>query len=150
MAFNFKPEIVGDDIVLRDVYATFWGDQSDYESGQDDGTTASGVNTKDHPELQACSLPVVKFAGGRLFSPTCNSPIAFDHRIPWKTQVKIDYGIKSLTVPLIENGPAEYTGNTVDLTVACFRYFGVPLQVGRIKVTATILGGAKYYDKNTT
>ena len=150
MAFNFKPEIIGDDIVLRDVYATYWGDQSDYESGQDDGVTASGVNTKDHPDLQACSLPVVKFSQGKPWPPTCNSPIAFAKHIPWGTKVKIEWGIKSLVVPLIENGPAERTGNTVDLTVACFKFFGVPLQIGRIKVTATILGGAKYYDQDST
>lgn len=148
--FNFKPEFIGEDIVLTDVYATWWGDTSDYESGQDDGTTASGVNTKDHPNLQACSLPIVKYSIGKLFAPTCNSPIAFNHKIPWNTMVKIEHGIKELIVPLIDNGPAESTGNTVDLTVACFKFFGVPLQIGRIQVTATIIGGAKYRDQDTT
>jgi hypothetical protein len=148
--FNFKPEFVGEDIVLADVYATWWGDESDYESGQDDGTTASGINTKDHTQLRGCSLPVVKYSNNKLFKPTCNSPIAFKHRIPWGTLVEIQWGIKKLTVPLIDNGPAESTGNTVDLTTACFKFFGIPLQIGRIQVTATIIGGAKYRDQDTT
>lgn len=139
----FTVEIEGDDLVVRDTTATWFGGNSD---PLDDGSTASGVSTKDNLGVLGCALPVVKRdAKGKLFEPTCTSPLAFDKRIPWKTPVEVTVGNRTITVPLIDNGPAQSAGDGIDLTIGAFTFFEKKLSAGVIKgVSYRILGAAKY------
>lgn len=140
-SFPWTAEVVGDDIVIRNARATCFGGSDD---PQDSGETASGIHTKDHPELAACSLPM-DYNGAH--APTrralSGSPIP---RVPWKTQVRVTHGDKVLTVPVIDLGPAKNTGNALDLTIAAARFFD-PHATARnfeMRCEVCIIGGVKY------
>ena len=130
-SFAFTAEVDGDDILVRGGQATWFGGANDPE---DDGETASGVNTKKRPNILGCALPLN-------YGPCAGSPIP---KVPWGTKVEITHlatGDK-ITVPVIDLGPARDTGHAIDLTVAVFQQFA-PLATGRIVVDYRVLGAAK-------
>jgi len=130
-AWGFTATVDGDDIVVRNARATWFGGAND---PQDDGKTASGVNTKRRPTIQGCALPMN-------FGPCVGSPIP---KLPWGTKVEVTHleTGKKLTVHVIDLGPSRSTGNAIDLTVAAFKQFA-PLSVGKIAVDYRILGAAR-------
>jgi len=131
-SFAFTAEVDGDDIVVRNAQATWFGGANDPE---DDGETASGVNTKKRPNIQGCALPLN-------YGPCAGSPIP---KVPWGTKVEVTHletGDK-ITVPVIDLGPARDTGHAIDLTVAAFEQFA-ELSIGKIVVDYRILGAARY------
>lgn len=136
--WSFTAEIDGDDIVLNNVTATWFGGDND---PLDNGETASGVMTKGNPDVMGCALPVVP-----THPSTAGSPLAFSPRIPWKTQVQVSTADKSVVVPLIDNGPAKSARDAIDLTVAAFKHFA-PIEKGVINVSVRIIGAAKYVPK---
>lgn len=130
--------IDGEDIVVRGGAATWFGGSDD---DLDSGATASGVSTKDNPNILGCALPMRV----RGFKPTQGSPIP---RLPWHTQVRVYRPTvkKSLTVELIDLGPAKWAcadGDCIDLTQAAMRALCGGKRLGRIKVDYRIIGGAK-------
>jgi len=130
-SFAFTAEVDGEDIVVRNAQATWFGGANDPE---DDGETASGVSTKKRPNIQGCALPLS-------YGPCAGSPIP---KVPWGTKVEVTHletGDK-ITVPVIDLGPARDTGHAIDLTVAAFEQFA-PLSVGKIVVDYRILGAAR-------
>ena len=127
--WGFTAFIDGDDIVVRGGEATWFGGADDPD---DDGETASGVNTKLRPTMQGCALPLN-------YGPCAGSPIP---KIPWGSRVEVTYQEKTITVPVIDLGPARDTGHAIDLTVAAFEEFA-PRDVGKIVVGYRILGAAK-------
>ena len=130
-SFAFTAEVDGDDIVVRGGQATWFGGANDPD---DDGETASGVNTKKRPSIQGCALPLN-------YGPCAGSPIP---KVPWGTKVEVTHlatGAK-ITVPVIDLGPARDTGHAIDLTVAAFEQFA-QLSVGKIIVDYRILGAAR-------
>lgn len=138
--WKFSVEIDGDDLVVRDTDATFFGGDDDPE---DNGETASGIMTKGNPLCMGCALPVV---GSH--PSTKGSPLAFFPRIPWKTPVEVwtEAG-RRVVVPLIDNGPAKSAGNGtrgIDLTVAAFRALDGSLSAGKMRVSFRVKGAAKY------
>ena len=125
--WSFVALVDGDDLVVRNAKATWFGGAND---PQDDGETASGVNT----EIQGCAIPMN-------FGPCIGSPLP---RVPWGTRVEVTYlatGM-TITVPVIDLGPAHSTGNALDLTVAAFKQFA-PLAKGKIVVDYRVLGATK-------
>jgi hypothetical protein len=129
--WKFTASVDGNDIVVQGVIATWFGGANDPE---DDGETASGISTKKRPDIQGCALPLN-------YGPCAGSPIP---KVPWGTQVEVTNMAteKTITVPVIDLGPARDTGHGIDLTVAAFQQFA-PLSIGRIAVNYRVLGGAK-------
>jgi hypothetical protein len=137
-SFPFTAEAVGNDIVVRNVKATWFGGPND---PSDSGRTASGVSTRDNPNLMGCSLPMDGF---RLLK-TDGSPIP---RLPWNTMVRVK-NLKTQVVidlPLIDLGPSKFARSqaAIDLTETAFRSFGVEPSAGIMKVDYTVLGGARF------
>jgi len=127
----FTAVVDGDDLVVRNAQATWFGGANDPE---DNGETASGVNTKLRPAIQGCALPLN-------YGPCVGSPLP---KVPWGTRVEVTYleSGEKITVPVIDLGPAHDTGHAIDLTVAAFQQFA-PLAKGKIVVDYRILGAAK-------
>lgn len=126
---NWKPDKDGDDIVIRNARVTCFGGSND---PQDNGETASGVNTKQNPDIKGCALPI------RLNIPELrDSPLP---RIPWRTHVFITEHatLKALEVELIDCGPALHTGNAGDLTLAAARFFDPHASATNFEMIATI------------
>ena len=130
-SFSFTAEVDGDDIVVRGVQATWFGGAHDPE---DNGETASGINTKKRPSIQACALPMN-------YGPCAGSPIP---KMPWATKVEVTHLAtgEKITVPVIDLGPARDTGHAIDLTVSAFEQFA-PLSTGKIIVDYRVLGAAR-------
>ena len=132
----FEAFLDGDDVVIPSTTATWFGGDNDPD---DNGETASGVKTAGNPDCMGCALPVVQRC-----SSTAGSPFSANGKIPWHTPVRIMIGDKSITVPLIDNGPAKWAQDGIDLTQAAFRCFA-PIAQGQLKgVTVRILGAAKH------
>lgn len=134
---NWKPEIDGEDLVIRHARVTCFGGAND---PQDNGDTASGVSTKD-PAVVGCALP--------MRTPTLkelrDSPLP---RMPWKTEVMFteESTLKAQAIPVIDLGPALHTGNAGDLTIAAAKFFNPHASATNFEMIATIrvIGGAKY------
>lgn len=131
-------EVDGEDIVVRGCVATNFGGDSD---SMDDGTTASGINTKGHPDLLGCALPMASH-----IAATHGSPIP---KVPWKTLVRVfcHETKQIITVPVIDLGPGKRTQHGLDLTLAAFKALGVDPKHGVMQVDYRILGGAKYLQR---
>jgi hypothetical protein len=130
--WGFVALVDGDDLVVRGAKATWFGGAND---PQDNGETASGISTKKRPEILGCAIPMN-------FGPCKGSPLP---RLPWGTKIEVKHPAsgKTITVPVIDLGPARGTGNAIDLTPAAFRQFA-PLAVGKVTVEYRISGAAKY------
>ena len=136
----FNAAISNDDIVVHDQIATWFGGDDD---PQDDGETASGVNTKGSPKLIGCSLPMDGFQKVRA---TKGSPIP---RLPWVTLVEVTNldapaGTTPLLCPLIDIGPAKKTRHALDFTHEAFRRLGGNLNRGTMRVNFRIVSGAQF------
>ncbi len=130
--------IDGQDILVRGALASWFGGPNDPE---DDGQTASGVSTRANPGIMGCALPVP------LTPKTMGSPLP---KLPWQTQVTVSTpGGLTLTVPLIDVGPALYTNHAIDLTTAAFIALGGHLNDGLISVDYRIPGAASLVMGNT-
>ena len=130
--WSFTAYVDGDDIVVRNARTTWFGGPNDSE---DSGATASGLNTRRHPDIKGCALPMS-------FGPCDGSPLP---RLPWGTLVEIMHPAsgKTLTVPVVDLGPSKRTGNALDLTEAAFRVFASS-GLGRIVTHYRIKDGAKH------
>jgi len=137
----FAAHVDGDDILVIGCRATCFGGSSD---PQDSGETASGISTKFNPTLKACALPMIYGGPSKVMRKALGgSPIP---KVPWKTMVEIMSNGKRLTVPVIDLGPAKYTGNAIDLTIAAARFFqgNATATSFEMQCSYRILGGAKY------
>ena len=142
--WQFKVRVDGNDLVVDDTTATWFGGDSD---PLDNGETACGYPTKGHPLLLACSLPMVYNSRSLRGSPLPMMPyglFANGKPRPGGTNVLVTYNGTTHTLPVIDLGPAKSAGDGSDLTVAAFKKFGVPLKKGVIKVSYRIPGGARY------
>jgi hypothetical protein len=135
---DFAVNIEGDDLVVRNVVCTWFGGPND---PQDSGETASGVNTKENPNILGCSLPMDGFH----HSTTDGSPLP---RLPWNTFVKVRNlaNSREISVPLIDLGPSLFapSGAAIDLTESAFRLIGGNTDRGKIQVDFVIPGAAQY------
>lgn len=120
---QFSGDITGGGI------CTWFGGNDD---PQDDGSTASGLNTKNNPTIRGCALPI----------PTCaateGSPLPLLPYIKTMVQITADNG-KQVTVPLIDVGPALDTNHAIDVTQQTFRDLGGDLSAGLLSVQYRIL-----------
>ncbi len=135
-------ETDGNDLVVQSTIATWFGGNDD---PQDNGETASGVNTKDNPTILGCALPR-NYTGSSegLLKSLGNSPIP--HKLPFKTLVQVTNSkdFSSITVPFIDIGPARSTKHGLDLTQQAFKMIGGDLAHGTLNVSYRIIGGAQY------
>ncbi|MBA7714579.1 hypothetical protein ES703_123605 [subsurface metagenome] len=131
--------VSGDDIVVRDVTSTWFGGIDD---PSDNGRTASGLSTRDNPDLIGCALPM-----DRAGSPkTDGSPIP---KLPYLTTIVAVTNKKtgtSLSVKLIDLGPAKppASRHALDLTKAAFRALGGNPDDGVMRVDYKIIDGARH------
>jgi len=140
-AFKFVVETVGDDLVIRNVTATWFSGPGD---PSDTGRTASGVSTRDNPKLLGCALPMDGFH----FHKTDGSPIP---RLPWGTLVRVVNRISGQmeSFPLIDLGPSKYaaSGAAIDLTATAFRLLGGNTDDGVVQVDVIVPRGARFLPK---
>ena len=129
--WGFVAIVDGNDLVVHNAQATWFGGADDPE---DNGETASGISTIKRPEIQGCAIPMS-------FGPCKGSPIP---RIPWGSKVEVTHlkSGKTITVPVIDLGPARGTGHALDLTPAAFKQFA-PLAEGKVVVDYRVLGAAR-------
>ncbi len=136
--FRFVVDVQGNDLVVSNVVCTWFGGPHDKS---DDGSTASGISTRDHPNLVGCALPM----NGCHSRLTDGSPLP---RLPWWTLVNVTNLSTGDTasVPLIDLGPSKYARShaAIDLTEAAFRLLGGDLKVGSMRVDFSVAGGAQY------
>lgn len=119
----------GGDIVVPNAVATVFGWDSSLKvfDPDDNGKCASGRGTRDNPGLMGCALPVSMERRSTVGSPFPKVPW-----MQWFTPVVVTYNGKSITVPLIDNGPsAPKPGDRVragiDLTPAACLALGISL-----------------------
>lgn len=122
----WKLQLKGD-IVCSGIASWFGGDNDP----NDDGTTASGINTKGNPTLLGCALPLVISNG--ILVPSCvGSPFP---TLPYKTTiVTVKANGKSVDLPLIDDGPSLHENRPIDLTQAAFVFLGGDLKKGLMPV----------------
>jgi N-acetylmuramoyl-L-alanine amidase/Papain family cysteine protease len=137
-SFAFHAEISGNDIEVRGVISTWFGGPDDPE---DSGTTASGVSTRDNPNILGCALPMDGFH----HRATDGSPLP---RLPWNTPVRVK-NVKSgieQTFPLIDLGPSKFANShaAIDLTEAAFTLLGGEPSDGVMHVDYVIPDGARF------
>jgi hypothetical protein len=137
-SFSFVARIDGDDLVVENVKCTHFGGSDD---PMDDGRTASGLNTKDDPNILGCALPMDKAGTPK----TDGSPIPFLKYIETLVVVKNRTSSKTATVPLIDLGPSKFANSqaAIDLTKAAFAALGADPSAGVIRVDYRVLNGAK-------
>lgn len=136
---TMRPYVENDDIVMRTVRATYFGDVDD---SMDSGTTASGFVLKDHPDFIGVALPM-RIAG---FAKTKGSPIP---RMPYhETRVRVwsQETERSIEAELIDLGPAKGTKNAIDLSLGAVKALGLNPDTGKWLVDVRILTGAHYLD----
>jgi hypothetical protein len=132
-----KASIDGDDIVIEPGKVTAFGGASDKS---DSGETASGISTKRNPDIIGCALPMRRDSSPQLRG----SPIP---KLPWGTKVVFAAPTgREVTAELIDEGPAKWTKNIGDLTVAAARQFDRAATANNFGRTLSIriVGGAKY------
>jgi len=73
-------------------------------------------------------------------------------KVPWRTAVEIRSGGKVLTVPVIDLGPAKYTGNAIDLTISAAKFFNPSATATRFEMRCDfrIINGAHYLTGKAT
>ena len=137
-SFSFVAQVEGDDIVVRNVVATWFGGPND---PNDSGETASGVRTDTNPLPDGCALPMDGFR----HSHTNGSPLP---KIPWRTQVAVTNKRtgKEMTAPLIDLGPSKFALSkaSIDLTPPVFQALGGKLRDGIMHVDYRVVGGAAF------
>ncbi len=138
MATDIPLTVEGDDLWGRDVRASWFGGPDDRE---DSGETASGVNTRRHPDIIGCALPMDGF-----HHPATNgSPLP---KLPWNTYVRVTNprNNKTLSVPLIDLGPSlrAPSHGAIDLTETAFKQLGGKPSAGIMPVTYSIPGAARF------
>ena len=136
--FRFGVVVDGDDLLVENVRATWFGGMDDKD---DNGETASGVlnNQEGRFTPLGCALPI---PGG---PRTSGSPFPM---LPWRIQVRV-YNCgnhRMITVPLIDRGPAKppFANAALDLTQSAFAALGGNKAFGHITVNFRVLGGVRY------
>lgn len=122
----------------RKLSASWFGGNDD---PLDNGETASGILTKGNPNLLGCALPM-RLSNGKVVKSCAGSPIK---SIKWRSVVLVRKGDKTLSIPLIDVGPAKYAGDAIDLTQAAFRQFAQKKDGVTLIDEITIVGGAKMF-----
>ena len=150
----FSARIDGADIVVEEIVITCFGGAYD---PQDDGQTASGVNTKASPSVEGVSIAM----DGRKFRMSPKEHAALDGsplpKVPWHTMVEvtIDGVTHTPKSGILDLGPGKQASSpgeahALDLTVAAARLFrpdASPKALARsfkARGSFRIIGGAKY------
>jgi hypothetical protein len=131
----------GEDIVFGGL-ASWFGGPNDKD---DNGQTASGVDNSKYG-TRGCALPI-PISNGEVVVATSGTPLP---ALPYGIEVTISNGDFTVTVPLIDVGPALDVGpdRPIDLTPWTFQAgLGQDLAHGLAPVHVRVLGGAKYLPK---
>ena len=148
--WSFSVIVLDGDLLVENTTATWFGGDSD---PMDDGETACGFPTKGHPDLLGCSLPMnYQGQSQRTRQAVGGSPLPM---LPYGllsngkprnggTNVIVSANGKTLTVPLIDLGPARWTQHGLDLTLATFLALGGHRKQGVMQASYRIPGGAKF------
>lgn len=148
--FPFTVTVDGEDLVVRNVWATCFGGSAD---PQDEGETACGYLTRGHPDLLGCALPLDGYGVSSLKgSPLPKMPFGLRRDgtpRPGGAFVTVSMpqtGTVIESLPVIDLGPKGGTGNFIDLSIAAARRFDhrASARNFKMRVDVRILGGAAY------
>lgn len=136
-------EIEGNDLVVRNVRATCFGGTND---PQDSGETASGISTKPSWTI-GVALPR-KYTGSDKATRDALEDGIIPSSVPFTICVEVtdrETGRKWVGA-FIDLGPATWTGNYIDLTVAMAKKFNPNASATNFSMMCDyrILGGAEY------
>ena len=150
--------INGEDLIVKGTATAFGGAADPLDNGQ----TASGYPTKGHPNLLGVALPMHNIhvwnkkrgyvlAGSPI--PAMPFGIRKDGHLNLQgafVDVTFPDGSTVFKVPVIDLGPAGWTGDAIDLTVALARKYRPKATANNFscEVTYRIRGGAKYLPSN--
>lgn len=152
--------IDGPDLVIQHASATAFGGDSD---PMDNGTTASGFNTKGRPGLVACSLPMQndtlkdKVHGYVLRgSPVPRMPFGLNpDGLGNKDGARVNVTFLSTgktisLIPVIDIGPAKWAGDQIDLTVGLAKLHFAKASSNNFQATVEvrILDACRYLPKD--
>ena len=144
----------GDDMMVQGTATAFGGDNDAMDSGE----TASGYNTKGHPELLGVALPMrnnTLHSKGRGYV-LAGSPIP---KMPYGilpsgkinqngtfVDVTFPNGVTIPKIPVIDLGPAAWTKDAIDLSVALARKYKPKATANNFGsgIVYRIRGAAKY------
>lgn len=145
--FGFRVMVIGDTLHVQApdgdlVEASFFGG-SKIEDPEDNGETACGPRTR-NPD--GTGNPIAGFSlphdphpnSGTMGSPLCGMPCG----IP--VTVTNPATGRTVTGPMIDNGPAYGTGHAIDCTRKTFADLGGEYGAGLMRVSVTIPGGATH------
>ena len=137
-SFGFVAVVDGDDLVITDVRATWFGGDSD---PNDSGDTASGISTKNNPDILGCSLPM------STIEPRACAGSPF-RKLKWKTEIHVFNAVTNqvVTCQLIDVGPAKRKDGAkqgaIDLTPAAMKAIWNGVMHDEATVNFRIIGGA--------
>ncbi len=136
-------EVDGDDLVVRNIRCTCFGGAND---PQDSGETASGVSTKD-PSTRGVALPRRYIGPNKALQKALGDGI-IPPKVPFHLLVEVTDRATghTETAPFIDLGPATYTENYLDVTVAVAKTFNPNATATNFEMICSyrVLGGAKY------
>lgn len=136
-------EIVGEDLVVRNVRCTCFGGTGD---PHDSGDTASGVSTK-HPKTRGVALPR-RYTGKNKAVLAALKDGLIPPKVPFRLPVEITQLVtgKKVTAPFIDIGPATRTNNYLDVTVAVAKEFNPKASATNFEMRCDfrVIGAAKY------
>lgn len=137
----FMAEIEGEDIVVSGVRATCFGGSNDK---MDSGETASGISTK-LTGTMGCALPRC-YTGSSSAQKKALGGSPIPAKLPFGTMVEVTSDGETITVPFIDVGPARWTKNGLDLSIAAARKFNPKATANNFEaiINYRIIGGAKY------
>jgi len=142
-SWPFRVYVDGGDLVVFGNMATCFGGTDD---PMDNGETASGISTK-NPTVRGVALPR-RYEGKNKAQLKALGGSPIPARLPFHTAVEVEDLLtgKRILAPFIDVGPAKWTDNAIDLTVACARELDPKATARNFerKVSFRILGGAKF------
>ncbi len=142
--YTWQPGAVGDIYVLN-VTASWFGGPNDPD---DDGRTASGLNTRSNPGLLGCALPMAISNGaavpGCKGSPLPTMPYLKTYVQVWRADRQLSVDYRGIIIPLIDCGPDLVEDRPIDLTPPAFVALEGDLEAGLLKVSFRIIDAARY------
>jgi hypothetical protein len=135
-----------------DLVINGWGTAFGTADPEDDGQTASGVDLNRHPHLKGVALPFrTRSVHSLRNSPLPHMPFGVDEWAHDKEGAHVELedaktGVIGPIVPVIDLGPALWTGVAVDLTVKLAQLFDIHASATNFKrrFNIRIVNGAIY------
>lgn len=114
----------GEDLIVRNTTASYFGDAADVAIGDDNGVGAWGFRYIDHPDYIGVALPIHSHAGGLSTSPIPALPPFTPVKVYSHTTGKVVYA------HLIDVGPSAGLNRGIDFLEATLAALGLTKSAG--------------------